>query len=93
MPYAMVIEQAGVTMEDYERVTQAMGPEPVAGLLMNAVGTSDGGLRFVSIWASREDARRFEQERLFPAFAQALAGPPARPAVTDFDVEALVTAG
>ena len=87
MRYAAVIDQAGITMEDYQKVIAVLGTEPPAGRLAHAVGVSGDGLRFVNIWETREHASKFERERLLPAFAQVFGDrPPTRPQVSELDV-------
>jgi len=89
MPYGMIIEQPGTTIEEYRRVLDVLGGEAPAGRLVHAVGATADGLRFMDVWRTRDDARRFQTERLFPAFAKVFGGQrdPAR--VIDFDVSEL----
>jgi hypothetical protein len=87
MHYAVVIDQADGTMEEYGKVLDVLGEVPPAGRLAHAVGTTGAGLRFIEIWESREHARNFERDRLLPAFAQVLgASPSPRPEISELDV-------
>lgn len=76
MTYIHVTRTPGVTLDDYNRVRVAMGPEPIDGNLAHHVGVEDGALCVVDTWASKDHADRFAATRLFPAFAS-LGTPPA----------------
>lgn len=74
-------------VEDYRGILAALGDAPIPGRQAHYVGTEDGALVIVDVWGSREDADRFAAERLFPAFAGVLGGPPASTAINAFDAE------
>lgn len=51
----------------YERITEALGPEPAPGLIVHlAIERPEGGLRYVDVWESQDDCDRFSEERLHP---------------------------
>lgn len=51
----------------YERITDALGPEPAPGLIAHlAIERSEGGLRYIDVWESKEQCDRFSEERLHP---------------------------
>ncbi len=79
MAIAVVVDNPAGSQEMYEKVRAQLGLEQPAGGIFHAAGPSpDGGWRVLEVWESREDATRFREERLMPAFDAA--GVP-RPAV------------
>lgn len=89
MSYCEILDIDGQTMAEVERITTELGPEPIAGLIVQAVGPAATGVRMVSVWESRADHDRFIAERLHPAFERA-GGRPRHPMTqADFDVERL----
>jgi hypothetical protein len=51
----------------YKRITDAIGDEPVKGLITHiAIERPDGGLRYIDVWDTEEDWDRFANERLNP---------------------------
>ena len=77
MTYVHVTTTPGTSLETYFEVTQALGPDPVAGLVSRYAGNVDGTLVVVNVYESQAHADRFAAERLFPAFEQV--GVPAPP--------------
>lgn len=63
----------------YARIIEELGPEPLEGSLLHlcVVGT-DGGLRYIDVWESREACARAFEERIHPAVDRAFGG--SRPA-------------
>jgi hypothetical protein len=69
MPVAMLIDNPAGSQEIYDKVREHLGLEKPAGGIFHVAGPSpSGGWRVVEIWESEEDARRFVQERLKPAW-------------------------
>jgi hypothetical protein len=69
MTVAMVVDNPEGSQEIYEKVRQQLGLEGPAGGIFHLAGPSPtGGWRVLEVWDSEEDARRFRDERLFPAF-------------------------
>lgn len=77
MSYAMVIDQAGITLETYRKIQAELGNVKPEGQLVHSVGTSETGLRFIDIWESKAHADRFAAEILMPAFVAVLGAAPA----------------
>ena len=66
MAYAFV-QDVPVDVAFYKRVVEGLGDEPPAGLIVHlAVERPEGGLRYIDVWESEDDADRFGEERLHP---------------------------
>jgi len=81
MPVAMMVDNPEGSQEIYDKVREQLGLGDVpAGGIFHAAGPSpNGGWRVIEVWESEEDAKRFFEERLKPAFdAVGFAGPPKR---------------
>jgi hypothetical protein len=51
----------------YRRIRDGLGDEPPDGLVVHlAIARPEGGLTYVDVWASRQQADRFTEERLHP---------------------------
>jgi hypothetical protein len=51
----------------YERITDALGPDPAPGLIVHlAIERAEGGLRYIDVWETEADCDRFTEERLHP---------------------------
>ena len=50
----------------YARVKAEIGEEQPKGLIVHLIHKSEGGLRHIGLWESREDWERFRDERLEP---------------------------
>lgn len=73
----------------YARITEALGPEPMDGLLLHlAVLKPEGGLRYIDVWESEEQCARAFAQRVHPAVDAAFGGqrPPGEPEVHRLDV-------
>ncbi len=78
-----------IDLATYERVIEAMGPEPLAGSLVHlCVRREDGGLRYIDVWESAEACARAFDERIHPAVGAVLAAnrPAEEPASTPLEV-------
>ena len=89
MPYTHISHVPGHSLGDYQAVTDALGPEPAAGLLARIVGEADGALHIVDVWDSKAHADRFAAERLMPAFRQAGVKPGPDESFIGFDTNVL----
>lgn len=59
----------------YWRIIDAIGPEPLPGLLVHlCVRRPDGGLRYIDVWESVESCGRAFDERIHPAVDTAFGG-------------------
>jgi hypothetical protein len=66
---ALVVDNPEGSQEIYEKVRAQLGLEGPAGGIFHAAGPSPtGGWRVLEVWESEQDARRFREERLMPAF-------------------------
>jgi hypothetical protein len=71
-----------IDAEFYGRITDALGAEPMDGLLMHlCVQNPAGGLRYIDVWESKEQCDRAFDERIHPAVDAAFGGarPPVEP--------------
>ena len=82
------IQDVPIDVERYARITNALGPEPMDGLLMHlCVRNPDGGLRYIDVWSSEEQCSRAFDERVHPAVDAAFGGTrPPEPRVTPLEV-------
>lgn len=77
MAVAMLVDNPEGSQEIYDKVRQQIGlEEPAGGILHVAGPRPNGGWRVIEVFESEEEARRFLQERLGPAFKAAGASPP-----------------
>jgi hypothetical protein len=70
MPVAMLVDNPEGSQEIYDKVREQLGLEdnPAGGILHVAGPSPNGGWRVIEVWESEEDAQRFLEERLKPAF-------------------------
>ena len=69
MAVAVVVDNPAGSQEIYEKVRAQLGLDGPAGGIFHLAGpTQDGGWRVLEVWESEEDAKRFRDERLMPAF-------------------------
>jgi hypothetical protein len=74
------------SVEQFDQVMRHVGEEP-EGLEARYVGTSEDGLRVVTLWESKAHADRFFADRLGPALAKVLGPEPAgKPTVLGVEV-------
>lgn len=88
MVYAF-IQDVPIDVDMYTRITDALGPEPMDGLLVHlCVRNPDGGLRYIDVWETEERCARTFEERVHPAVDAAFGGhrPPVEPALDVLDV-------
>jgi len=73
----------------YRRIIDAMGPEPLPGLLVHlCVRQPDGRLRYIDVWESEQACSKAFDERIHPAVDAAFGGarPSGEPEVHRLDV-------
>ncbi len=81
MPIAVEMAFHGATLDQYDQVIQRMGlvqggPMPDGGI-SHWVAATDGGIRVVDVWETREQFDRFSQEQIGPFSQEAgIEGPP-----------------
>jgi hypothetical protein len=86
MQWIAVAKPPFTSIEQFDQVMENIGNEP-EGLEARYVGSSEDGLRVVTLWESKAHADRFFAERLGPALAKTLAPEPAgAPSVLGIDV-------
>ena len=69
MAVAMLVDNPAGSQEVYDKVRKHIGLEAPAGGILHVAGPSpNGGWRVIEVWESEEDARRFLNERLKPAW-------------------------
>jgi hypothetical protein len=66
MPFVNVTRSPGVTLEQYQKICEAMGPDAIDGNLARYIGIDVGARCTVDVWASTDHADRFTATRLFP---------------------------
>jgi hypothetical protein len=83
MAIAVLVDNPDGSQEAYEKVRAQLGLEAPAGGIFHAAGPSpNGGWRVLEVWESEEDARRWRDERLMPAFdATGVPRPPGPPQI------------
>ena len=84
MPYVHFSRSPGVSFDQYLKVVDGLGIEPIAGRQSHWAGIHEGALCTVDIWDDKRDADLFAGERLFPAFEQAGVRPPADTLIVSF---------
>jgi hypothetical protein len=73
----------------YARIAEALGDEPMDGLLLHlVVQLEEGGLRYIDVWDSEEQCKRAFDARIHPAVDAAFGGqrPPVEPVLARLDV-------
>ncbi len=73
MTYAF-IQDVPANAEMYAQIRAKLPSEPPAGLISHVVIEHEGGLRYVDVWASREQWDRFRWDQVEPAVDEVLAG-------------------
>jgi len=81
MAVAVVMDFAGATLEQYDRVMELMGLAPrgpaAPGGLFHWVARTDTGIRVVDVWETKEQFEKFAEEQIGPYTQQAgFTGPP-----------------
>jgi hypothetical protein len=77
---AMMVDNPEGLQEIYDKVREQIGLDRPAGGILHVAGPSpNGGWRVIEVFESEEEAKRFLQERLGPAFQAAGASPPPPP--------------
>jgi hypothetical protein len=55
-----------ISAEIYARIKQGLGPERPPGLIAHLAWNTEGGLRYVDVWESKDDHDAFTENRLHP---------------------------
>jgi hypothetical protein len=64
-------EREDFTADMYEAVLAQVGEGQPAGAIFHIAGPIEGGWRVIEVWESEEAQKRFQTERLNPAFEAA----------------------
>ncbi len=77
MAYGTIME-FDVDLDTHRAIIEAVGDEPVKGLIVHAAAPSEAGVRCIDLWHTKADSDRFFTERLVPALAslEIPGGPP-----------------
>jgi hypothetical protein len=88
MVYAFT-QDVPIDADMYSRITDALGDEPMDGLLLHlCVRSPEGGLRYIDVWETEEQCALAFEERVHPAVDAAFGGsrPPVEPTVNRLEV-------
>lgn len=85
MAYATVME-FDVDLDTHIKIGDAVGPEPIKGLILHAGGSSPNGVYSLDVWETREDSGRFFTDRMMPALEQMGLGGGPPLSVTEYDL-------
>jgi hypothetical protein len=88
MVYAFT-QDVPIDAEFYTRISNALGDEPMDGLLLHlCVQLTGGGLRYIDVWDSEAQCTRAFEERIHPAVDTAFGGqrPAIEPQIQHLDV-------
>ena len=61
--YASIAVAAGLTMADYQAVTEQLGAQPAKGLASEAAGWNQAGLHVITVWDSKAEHDQFVTKR------------------------------
>ena len=73
MTYAF-IQDVPANAEMYAEIRAKLPADAPAGMISHVVIEHDGGLRYVDVWATREDWDRFRWDHVEPAVEEVLEG-------------------
>jgi hypothetical protein len=80
MAVAIIMEFPGATLQQYDEVIKLMGLTPggagPAGSLSHWVAATDGGIRVVDVWSTREAFDAFAKDSIGPMTAKVGMSPP-----------------
>jgi hypothetical protein len=93
MAIGIQMEFSGATVAQYDEVIKKMGFRPggpgAPGGLFHWVTQTEGGIRVIDVWESREQFEKFSNEQIRPITAEVGITEP--PKVTFFDVHNYLT--
>ena len=69
MAFATLME-FDVDLDTHIKLGEAVGTEPIKGLILHAGGSSERGVHSLDVWETKEDSERFYVERMVPALRQ-----------------------
>lgn len=100
MAVGMLLAAPEFTKQVYDNISEKLfGHSPMRadeapeGLIMHSAGQSEQGHYAYDVWESREAFERFMEERLGPAMAEVMGGPPPEGGAQFFPIDVLVIPG
>jgi hypothetical protein len=69
MAFAILME-FDVDLDTHRKIGEAVGEEPIEGLIVHGGGPSERGVYSLDVWESKEDSERFFAERMAPALQE-----------------------
>ena len=77
MAYTTIME-FDVDLDTHRKIIEAVGDDPIDGMIVHAAGSSEAGIRSIDVWETKEHSDRFFADRLMPAMASLdmAGGPP-----------------
>jgi hypothetical protein len=69
MAFAILIE-FDVDLDTHIKIGEAVGDDPIKGLILHGGGPSERGVYSLDVWETREDSQRFFAERMMPALKE-----------------------
>jgi hypothetical protein len=69
MAFAFLME-FDVDLDTHKKIGEAVGDEPIKGLILHGGGPSPRGVYSLDVWETKEDSERFFAERMMPALEQ-----------------------
>jgi hypothetical protein len=92
MAVAIEMDFAGATLDQYDQVIEKMGLTPrgesAPNSLFHWVAETDGGIKVVDVWESREAFDSFAEEQIGPFTAEVGISPPT---MTFYEVHSYLT--
>lgn len=62
-----ILMEFDVDLGTHIKIGEAVGDEPIKGLILHAGGPSERGVHSLDVWETKEDSERFFAERMLPA--------------------------
>jgi hypothetical protein len=93
MAIIRIIRPPMVSADTYEAVNERLGIDGNVpdGLIAHAAGDAGGQWEIVEVWESRQQAERFDVERLRPAIEAVMGGPPPNePAMSVYEAQRVI---
>jgi hypothetical protein len=69
MAYATLAE-FDVDLDTHRKIIEAVGDDPIPGLIVHAAGACEAGVRSIDVWETKEQSDQFFAERLMPAMME-----------------------
>lgn len=62
-----ILMEFDVDLDTHVKIGEAVGEEPITGLIVHGGGPSERGVYSLDVWETKEDSERFFAERMMPA--------------------------